>query len=147
MALLFFFFFSISKVLQNLGNLPAVWDSFDQLDIQQSFLTARTRTEGRTLKIDPESSWGFQNRCSLTRPRKHRDKGNPSYRLILVTHDRAGPQHHLPCLLLFIFHSTDSYFISALLCEDVSADAAIVLEAVRGNKGFLLFFFTFCDPV
>lgn len=50
------FFFFILKVLQFLGNLPAVRDSFDELDIQQSLLTARTRSEGGTLKIDPESS-------------------------------------------------------------------------------------------
>lgn len=79
--------------------------------MQQSFVTARTRADGRTLKIDPESSWGFQARCSLTRPRKHGDKGNPSYRLILVTNDSAGPSApsplssfiHLP-LYRFIFH-------------------------------------------
>lgn len=39
---LWLYSFFISKVLQYLGNLPAVWDSFDELDIQQSLLTART---------------------------------------------------------------------------------------------------------
>lgn len=123
----------------NLGNLPALWESFNDLDIQQSFLTAKTRAEGQTLKIEPECLWGFQPRCSLTCPRKHQDKGNPSYPLILVTYDSAGPSAapplssfiHLP-LYRFIFH------IRAGVWGRVCADAVIVLEAVRRTSGFFL---------
>lgn len=148
LSLWFYFFYYTSKVLQNLGNLPAVCDSFEELDVQQSFLTARTRAQGRTLKIEPEPSRGFQARCSLTHPHKHGDKGNPSYRLILVTYDSAGPSAppllssfiHLP-LYRFIFH------IRVGVWRRLCADAAIVLEAVRRNKGLGLFFKTACDPV
>lgn len=147
-AVLAVLFFSISKSPADfLGNLPAVWDCSDE-DKQQSFLTARTRAEGWTLKIDPEPSWGFRARCSLTRPRKHGDKGDPGHRLILLTYDSAGPSAppplssfiHLP-LYRFIFH------IRVGVWRRVCADAAIVLEAVCGNRVFFLFFYTFCDPV
>lgn len=41
------------------SSLQAVWDSYDQLDVQHCYLTAeQTRAEGWSLKIDWESSEG-----------------------------------------------------------------------------------------